>query len=99
MDRAYIRSLSAAHSDRILQSLSRQQHLHPHQTMESALQEAAKAVGFCRGAAEQAMHWLGVQPDRSIGRLRRTELVQLARSIERFWQRDLAGSVAESTSA
>jgi hypothetical protein len=43
-------------------------------------------LGVCPNAAEHALRWLGVKPGTKIGRLRRTELMQLARSIHRFWR-------------
>ena len=47
-------------------------------------------MGICPGAVARAIEWLNVDPDASIGRLRRTELTQLARSIERFWRDSIA---------
>jgi hypothetical protein len=32
------------------------------------------------------MEWLHIDPNQQIGRLRRSELMQLARSTQRFWR-------------
>jgi hypothetical protein len=75
---------------RILDDLTSRQHLHPHARSEDALMESAAALGFCPRAAEHAMRWLDIDPGRSIGRLRRTELTQLSHSVYRFWRHALA---------
>ena len=94
MDPTYIRHATVAHANQILESLSRQQHLHPHQSLTEAIAHAAGKIGFCAGAGEQALNWLGLDGTRSIGRLRRTELTQLAQSIDRFWRQSV--QVAQS---
>jgi len=43
----------------------------------------AKACG-CPGRPFR-LTWLNLPPDRSIGRLRRGELIQLARCMHRYW--------------
>ena len=87
MHRETLRQTNEVGSEAILESLSTQQYLRPHQSIGEALGLASESVGFCPGAAEQAMKWLGVDGSQAIGRLRRTELTQLARSIERYWRR------------
>jgi hypothetical protein len=73
-------------SNRILEDLSRRQFLRPHATIGDALGTASMDLGFCAGAASEALRWLDINPLLSIGRLRRIELTQLARSIYRFWK-------------
>jgi hypothetical protein len=87
MNRETTRHTSDTDSEAILETLSTHQYLRPHQPVSIALGAASESVGFCPGAAEQAIQWLGIPPGTPIGRLRRTELTQLARSIERFWRR------------
>lgn len=94
MDRTYPRFLSDAGAREIAQRLFRQQYLHPHQKLSDALRLAGAEVGFCAGAAAQAVRWLRVDDQRSIGRFRSTELTQLANSINRYWQETLAATPA-----
>lgn len=77
---------SLVDSDHILQDLTVRQHLRPHGGLEDVLSASAQSLGYCPRAAFHAMRWLEIDPSTSVGRLRRTELTQLARSIHRFWQ-------------
>ena len=86
MDRSYLRRLRSPDSNDILASLTQRQHLQPHRPLAEALADGANEVGFCPDAAAEAVQWLGLDPAASIGRLRRTELTQLARCIYRFWR-------------
>jgi hypothetical protein len=79
-------SIMSVDSDHILDDLTRRQFLRPHSAVEEVLSGSATAIGFCPQAASHALRWLEINPDLSIGRLRRTELTQLARSIYRFWK-------------
>ena len=73
-------------SDSILKDLTNRQYLQPHQPVGEALAASSAALGFCPRAVDTALVWLTIDPTRTVGRLRRTELIQLARSIYRFWQ-------------
>jgi hypothetical protein len=84
--------LQKVDSDCILQDLTDRQHLRPHQTLAHALEAASASLGFCPHAAETALLWLQLDPGTTLGRLRRTQLAQLANSIHRFWQQALAMS-------
>ncbi|MGH7213265.1 MAG: hypothetical protein ACREIT_00570 [Tepidisphaeraceae bacterium] len=86
MNRAAIRRPSDVDAEAILERLSTLQYLTPRKPVKDALGQAASELGFCPGAAETAARWLGVDDVSSVGRLRRTELAQLARSIHRFWR-------------
>jgi hypothetical protein len=86
MNRSFLRRLRSPDSDDILANLTVRQHLQPHRPLGPALADAAEEVGFCPEAATRAVQWLGLDPAVSIGRLRRTELTQLARCIYRFWR-------------
>jgi ribosomal protein S13 len=83
---AYRRFLAAGDSDRLVEALSREQFLKPHESVEDAVSAIVNELGVCPEAAAGAMEALNVQPDMRVGRVRRTELMQLARSISRFWR-------------
>ena len=69
----------------ILRELSVRQHLTPRRPLKQVVAETVDVTGACPVAAERAMTWLGLAPELAIGRLRRSELMQLARSMYRFW--------------
>ena len=71
---------------KILDELTTRQHLTPHRPLKDVVTETVDATGVCPGAAERALGWMNLSPDRAIGRVRRSELIQLARSMHRFWQ-------------
>jgi hypothetical protein len=52
-----------------------------------ALDDVSQQVGFCPGAAAGALRWLQLDEGVKLGRLRRSELMQLASSIDRFWRK------------
>jgi len=89
--------LQKVDSDCILQDLTDRQHLRPHQTLGQALEAASESLGFCPRAAETAISWLHLDPASTLGRLRRSQLAQLANSIHRFWQQALAMSPQSQT--
>lgn len=84
-------------SDCILQDLTNRQHLRPHQTLGQALEAASESLGYCPRAAETALSWLHLDPSATLGRLRRSQLAQLANSIHRFWQQALAVAAQSQT--
>ena len=90
MDRSYLRRLKTPDSDQILDDLTARQHLFPHRALSQLLAESAAEIGFCPVAAERAIAWLQLDGGAAIGRLRRTELAQLARCVYRFWRQTLA---------
>jgi hypothetical protein len=69
----------------ILQELSTRQHLGPHRPLKDVVADTVESTGLCPDAAARALAWLNLSPDRSIGRLRRGELMQLARCMYRYW--------------
>ena len=99
MDKSYLRRLRSPDSDEILAGLTARQHLHPRRPLGEALADAASEVGFCPDAATRAVQWLGLDPAASIGRLRRTELTQLARCIYRFWRQSVPAAEHHSQPA
>jgi hypothetical protein len=70
----------------LLDALTERQHLSPHEPLAQSLARTVDCLGVCPGAIDEATRWLAIDPSISIGRLRRTELNQLARSIHRFWR-------------
>jgi len=93
------RQPNRADGDRILAELSTRQHLTPHRSLGEVLADAQRALGFCPKAAAAGLGWLNLDSSVPVGRLRRTELIQLARSIHRFWRQALAGAAPQSQPA
>lgn len=77
--------IANADSDRILADLLSRQHLNPHKALGEVLDAAGAAFSWCPNAARTAVSWLNLNFDQPVGRLRKTELIQLSRSIHRFW--------------
>ena len=86
MDRSTLRRMIHADFEGLLQSLTDRQHLAPHESVARSLSHVVGDLGVCPNAVEQSLGWLQVDPAKSIGRLRRTELMQLVRTIHRFWR-------------
>jgi hypothetical protein len=76
-------------ADRLLEHLTVWQHLRPHDLVRNVLSRAERTLGLCPQAAAQAVQWLQLDVERAIGRLGRTELIQLARSLHRHWRQRL----------
>ena len=76
-------------ADGILRELTTRQHLTPHRPVGQVVAETAERVGACMGAADRALARLQLARSRSIGRLRRGELIQLARGMYRLWAKAL----------
>ena len=81
-----MKQTATAEFESLLDVLTTRQHLSPHEPIGQSLEHVVGAVGVCAVAVKQAMTWLGLEPDKSIGRLRRTELLQLARTVHRIWR-------------
>lgn len=77
--------ITTADSDQILAYLLARQHLNPHKLLGEVLDAAGSAFSWCPNAARTAVDWLSLNTDQAVGRLRKTELIQLSRSIHRFW--------------
>jgi hypothetical protein len=54
--------------------------------------QATCELGCCPIAIDRAIHWLNLDPASAMGRLRRGELLQLARSVHRFWHAEVAAA-------
>jgi hypothetical protein len=76
--------------ERLLEVLTTRQHLSPHEPVAESLSRSIYLMDVCPNAIQQSIQWLQIDPSTSIGRLRRTELTQLARSIHRFWRQPAA---------
>ena len=86
-------------SDGILRELTTRQHLAPHRPVGEVVAETAERVGACMVAADRALARLQLDRSRSIGRLRRGELIQLARGMYRLWARALMAEAAATAAA
>ena len=96
MDRSQLRKLVGVDSDTVLNVLTRRQHVAPHTPLAQALDETRRELGCCPIAVENALRWLNLDGNTPVGRLRRTEIMQLARSVYRFWRHGAAASAASS---
>ena len=74
----------------ILRELTLRQYLTPHRLLGHAVAEIVERAGVCPVAADRAMDRLELSPARPIGRLKRGELIQLARSMYRLWAHALS---------
>jgi hypothetical protein len=99
MNRWLLRRLIQSDLDNLLEALSNRQYLRPHEPVSASLAHAVETLGVCPQAVEQAVGWLQLEPSTPVGRLRRTELTQLARSVYRFWRQrtTTAAPAAESS--
>lgn len=95
MNRQQIRKLQSVNDEQILDVLTRRQFTHPHTPLRAVLAETVDEIGCCPVAVERAMTWLQVDWEQAVGRLRRTELTQLARSIDRFWRQSVTAHARE----
>lgn len=77
-------------AEQILSFLSSRQYVHPHRQLGHVMRDLTGELGACPVAVERAVQWLELDPAAAVGRLRRTELTQLSRSIHRFWRAALA---------
>lgn len=94
MNRFLLRRPAQFSVDDLLDALTTEQYLKPHDPLAQSLSRTADARGVCPRAVEHALAWLQVDPSTPIGRLRRTELMQLARSIHRLWHQPSAAAAA-----
>jgi hypothetical protein len=93
------RKTSISPDNGIIELLTTRQHLRPHQPLREVLQAAMDELGCCPVAIERAVTWLDVDASKAVGRLRRTELVQLANSICRFWRQAVSSDAPADSSA
>jgi hypothetical protein len=77
----------------ILSYLTDRQHVRPHAQVSEVLEETTDQLGCCPEAIARALAWLNLEPTKSIGRLRRSELMQLANAVHRFWRQNSATAV------
>jgi hypothetical protein len=97
MKHADIRRLLDADFQNLLDELTSRQHLNPHEPVGSVLARTVDCLGVCPVAIEQATKWLSLDVSTPIGRLRRTELTQLARSVHRFWREQRENAARPAT--
>lgn len=80
------RRLIQSDFDNLLEALTTRQYLAPHEPIGASLANTVECLRVCPEAVAQALRWLQLDANQSIGRLRRTELMQLARTVHRFWR-------------
>ena len=88
--RASLQRLWRSTPNTLLDALSARQHLRPHESLSAMAAEMTARLGVCPGAMVQALRWLRLDPSSRVGRLRRTELTQMATAIHRFWRQNTA---------
>lgn len=72
----------------LVSQLQTQQHLHPHRPLRLALHDLEQLIGLCPDVAEQAISTLSLDRSLKMGRLRRCQLLQLARTLHRLWRQN-----------
>src|SRR5690349_4470887 len=92
-----LRRMLQADFERLLAAVTQRQYVYPHESVEKALAATVDDLGVCPIAIEQALRWLGIDSQQAVGRLRRTEVLQLARTVHRYWRQ--RQPVAPSASA
>jgi len=83
-------------AETILDFLTVRQFVRPHRQVADVMNELHEKLGACDVAIDRALGWLQLSPATAVGRLRRTELMQLSRSIHRFWRAALISSAVQS---
>lgn len=86
MTRFELHRVLSATSDQIVQLLTDRQHTHPHLSVRVVMEQATTELGCCPQAIARATEWLQMDIEQPVGRLRRSELLQLARAVYRFWR-------------
>ena len=89
---------SIADSDAILRVLTTRQYLNPREPLGEVFRSVIEQLDCCPQALARATEWLKLDPSALIGRLRRTELMQLSRAIHRFWEQNAADRASASSS-
>lgn len=89
--RELIRRLRAVDAETLLSFFTERQYVKPRATLRELLAEADARLGVCPVVAERACDWLDMEMGVTVGRLRRTELTQLARCLHRFLRHSKGG--------
>jgi hypothetical protein len=90
MNRLQMARLHTPDSNAIVELLTTRQHTHPRDSVRDTMEHATRTLGCCPAAIARAVDWLQMDVNRPVGRLRRSELLQLARSVYRFWRHTAA---------
>ena len=89
-----LRRMLRSDFENLLDALTARQYVAPHEPVAAALASTVDELGVCPNAIEQALAWLQIDPQQAIGRLRRTEMMQLARTVHRYWRQAQPGPAA-----
>ena len=98
MKRSEQRAFSELQAEHLLDVLSMEQFVHPHQPTAHAALKLVQAAGVCHVAIARALDSLKLDKSKPIGRLRRTELAQLARVAHRFWRQNVVAQTRPAQS-
>jgi hypothetical protein len=79
-------TLAQREFENLLNLLTTRQHLWPHESVSESMSHTIGDLGVCPNAIAQSLERLNLDANTSIGRLRRTELMQLARTVYRYWR-------------
>jgi hypothetical protein len=79
--------------------LTQIQYLTPHAACLTVIAKAADRTGLCGQPADRALRRLDIRPSLAVGRLSRSQLLQLAHTLYRFARRLPAPLAAEPAEA
>lgn len=82
--RELLRRLRVVDAETLLDFFTERQYVKPRASVWELLLDAEQRFGVCPAVSRRALTWLELEESRSVGRLRRTELMQLARCLHRF---------------
>ncbi len=98
MNRRFL-NVPVSDAGKLLEYLSQRQYLLPHRPVGQILDETVENLGVCPNAVTQAIQWLQIDASRPIGRIGRTELIQLAQALYRRWHQSLSDRASTAQSA
>lgn len=84
-------------AESILRFLSDSQYLDPHQPLKKVLRDAVDSTGVCPDAVAQSLRQLQLDAVLSIGRFRRSDLVQLSQGIYQSWRQAVTQGLSASS--
>jgi len=94
---SFLRFVSSASAEQLIQALQGRQYVQPHEALGVALGKVRDEMGICPAAIEQGTGLLHANTAQAIGRMRASELKQLARAIHRLWRQAMAPRPAPPT--
>jgi hypothetical protein len=95
MQRNLLQQIIEADVDRLTNFLSERQFVEPHQSIDGILRQAVERFGFSPAVIENSLRWLRIDKNLAVGRLRRTELVQLGRTLRQQNRQNVVATARE----